>query len=193
MQKYHKIRSPFNRDPVTNKLVKGSWSLSELDYLQNNQWVGSEKVDGTNIRVMWNGKEVSFNGKTDNAQLHMDLIKKLQEIFVPQTPLFAEKFGESQVCLYGEGYGAGIQKGGVYRQDKNFVLFDVWIDDIWLERGNVEGVAEMLGIDVVPVVKTGTLNELIEYIETSPNSTWGDFSMEGIVARRSHYSQAPIG
>ena len=185
MQQYHKIYSPFVRDEVTNKLKKGEYSRPEFEYLKDQRWYGTEKVDGTNIRIMWNGESVILGGKSDNAQLHSDLVRTLNDKFctISQRQLFAEKFGTKEVCFYGEGYGAGIQSGGGYRQDKSFVLFDVWIDGVWLNIGNVKGIAESFGMDVCPTVAEGTLDELITYVESRPKSTWGDFEMEGVVAR----------
>lgn len=185
MKEYHKIYSPFVRDEVTNKLKKGEWSRPEFEYLKEKTWYGTEKIDGTNIRIMWNGKDVVIGGKTDNAQLSTDLLNILSQQFatIEKRKIFAEKFGEKNVCFYGEGYGAGIQKGGCYRKDKGFILFDVWIEDIWLNIGNVKGIAETFGMDTVPNVIEGTLEELIAFVEGKPKSTFGDFEMEGIVAR----------
>jgi len=181
----------FKREMKNNgKIIIGEWSLPEFEYMKNNEWVFTEKVDGTNIRVMWNGKSVIFGGKTDNAQLPMDLITALQNMFdnTPKRKLFADIFplkeGEqTEVCLYGEGYGAGIQKGGIYRPDKSFVLFDVLVGKYWLQREDVENIASKLGIDIVPVVGIGTLEQGIELVRKGMKSNWGDFISEGIVAR----------
>ena len=86
--------------------------------------------------------------------------------------------------LYGEGYGAGIQKVGVnYRPDKDFVLFDVRVGRWWLQRQDVEGIASMLGLDVVPVVGRSTLFDAIDIVREGIRSAWGDFQAEGVVAR----------
>jgi hypothetical protein len=191
MNEYHKIQSMFKRDmPNGGKMLIGEWTTPEFEYLKDNRWVFTEKVDGTNIRVMWNGKAVSFGGKTDNAQLHMDLIIALQNMFdgTPRRKLFADTFSskegeETQVCFYGEGYGAGIQKGGTYRPDKSFVLFDIKIGNWWLQRKDVEEIASTFGIDIVPIVGEGTLEEGMELVRAGMKSTWGDFTSEGIVAR----------
>ncbi len=112
MKEYHKIYSPFIRDEVTNKLKKGEWSRPEFGYIKDLTWYATEKIDGTNIRVMWDGENVTINGKTDNAQLPTDLIVNIQNLFctIQKRGLFAEKFKDKKVCFYGEGYGAGIQK-----------------------------------------------------------------------------------
>ena len=89
-------------------------------------------------------------------------------------------------CLYGEGYGPKIQKGGGnYRADQDFVLFDVKVGDFWLQRGDVEDVAKKLGLDVVPIIGEGTLAEMVELARQGFKSRWGDFIAEGIVARPS--------
>lgn len=183
MKEYHKIETIFERDMVTNKLVEGSFRKPEFEYLANLKWIGTEKVDGTNIRIMWDGVDIKIGGKTDNAQIHKDLITRLEELFFTKKEVFIEKFGEKQVCLYGEGYGAGIQNGGKYKSTKDFVLFDVLIDGYWLDRGNVQGIADMFGVDIVPIIKEGTLYELVDMVKSGFKSNWGDFVAEGIVAR----------
>ena len=167
-------------------LLEGDYSLPEFDYLKNNTWVFTEKVDGTNIRVMWDGKEIDFGGKTDNAQIPAFLVKKLQDRFLPQAEKFVEKFGVEPpgVCLYGEGYGAKVQKGGGrYRQDQDFVLFDMKIGEWWLKREDVEDVAKFFELDIVPIIGEGTLMEMIDKVKNGFNSMWGNFLAEGIVAR----------
>src|SRR5215467_6984325 len=111
MKEYTKIQTIFKRDE-RRRIVEGSYTLPEFEYLKDNIWVFTEKVDGTNIRVMWNANEHSlkFGGKTDQAQIPVTLLYRLQEIF--KESLLAEIFPETDVCLYGEGYGAKIQKGG---------------------------------------------------------------------------------
>ncbi len=186
MKEYHKIQTVFLRDPETKfkTLLEGQYSIPEFEYLKDNQWQFTEKVDGTNIRVMWDGAgTITFGGKTDSAQIPAFLVTKLNERFLPQRERFAAKF-DNAICLYGEGYGAKIQKGGGnYRQDQDFVLFDVKIGDWWLQRKDVEDVAKYLELDIVPVIGSGTLQDLVGRVRTGFKSDWGNFSAEGIVAR----------
>jgi hypothetical protein len=96
-----------------------------------------------------------------------------------------------KVVLYGEGYGAGIQSGGVYRPDKSFRLFDVLVDDQWwLSWENVEDIAKKLDIKTVTFLGFWTLEQIIANVkegvpsnvalEDSGNST---HIAEGIVGR----------
>ena len=60
------------------------------------------------------------------------------------------------IALYGEGYGARIQKGGGdYRRDGgvSFRLIDVLVGGTWLRRADVEDAAKQLGIEPVPLMR----------------------------------------
>ena len=189
--KYHKILSLFKRNMEGDKkFIIGEWTTPELKYLKDNDWIWTEKIDGTNIRVIWNGKEVVFTGRSDEAQLYTPLILRLQELFMPinAKEKWAEIFGteeNTEVVLYGEGCGAKIQKGGgnYNPNGMDFVMFDVAINRLYLERENVEDIASKFGVKVVPIIGHGTLEEAIEMTKKGFKSQWGDFTAEGIVAR----------
>lgn len=186
---YTKITGPFERftepGPNRNKLIPGRWSCREFDVLQNAQWMFTEKVDGTNVRVFWDGHKPTFGGRTAEAQMPTKLLAILQEMF--QEELLEQTFGGTQAILFGEGYGAGIQKGGVYRPDPSFVMFDVAVPRVtggywWLERASVADIGFKMGVDVIPLVYTGTLNEGIDIVRQGFRSTWnGNHVAEGLV------------
>jgi len=172
VSEYHKIQTVYKRDPETKfkTLLEGDYSLPELEYLKDNSWVFTEKVDGTNIRINCWGEDreyaVTFGGKTDNAQIPAFLVTQLERLFHYSKirEAIADSFPDGAV-LYGEGYGPKIQKGGGnYRDDQSFVLFDVKVGEWWLQRKDVEAIAEKLMIDVVPIVGTGTLLEMVDIV-----------------------------
>ena len=183
MKKYSKIQTLFKRDPATKHktLLEGEFSLPEFEYLQDSKWIFTEKVDGTNIRVMWDTEAIRFGGRTDNAQIPTFLYDKLNEMFTVD----AFKVFEHPICLYGEGYGAKIQKGGGnYIPDGvSFVLFDVLVDEWWLQRKDVEDIAGKLGLEIVPTLGHGDLHDMVDEVSLGFDSKWGEFQAEGIVAR----------
>jgi len=181
MTEYFKIESLYNRDDKTHKFKVGEFRLPEFQYLYKNDWLFTEKVDGTNIRVIWDGENVIFGGRTDNAQMPTFLNYRLLELF----PKKKFKIFDCPVCLYGEGYGAKIQKGGGnYKADGvNFVLFDVRIGEWWLKWMDINDIANKLQIDVVPVCGIGSLDKAEEMVRGGFDSAWGDFKAEGLVCR----------
>ena len=184
MHEYHKIQTVYKRDPETKykTLLEGEWSMPEFGYLADNRWVFTEKVDGTNIRVMWNGIDRKFGGRTERSQFPGGLLDVLDTMF--PVGLLERQFGADPACLYGEGYGAGIQKGGGnYRPDKSFVLFDVRVGDWWLQRDDVVDIGGSLGVETVPILVGGTLADLVGLVSDGFESQWGGFQAEGVVAR----------
>lgn len=150
----------------------------------SNYFSKSILVHNTNIRIEWDGINITFGGKTENAQIPQQLVNNLNLTFLPKKSLFVDIFKESNVTLFGEGVGNKIQKGGGnYRQDQGFVLFDIRIDNWWMNRDVVNGIADQLGIEYVPKIGEGTLLEMVEFTRKGFNSQWGNFIAEGIVAR----------
>ena len=181
MTEYHKIQSIFKRDMTSKRktLIEGEWTLPKFEYLAGNAWAFTEKVDGTNIRVIFKDGGVTFGGRTEDAQIPAKLVERLNERFLPLAVKFGEVFADGSAVLYGEGYGAKIQKGGGnYRADQDFVLFYVRVGDLWLQRSDVEDVAQKLGIDVVPIIGEGTLHDAIASAKSGIVSMWGDFHAE---------------
>lgn len=187
MKEYHKIETLFKRDPKTKKLIVGEYTNETVEYLKDNVWQFTEKVDGTNIRVYWDGHKVSFGGRTDNAMIPAHLINKLNDLFSGEVneQLFEQKFGDMPVELFGEGYGPKIQSGGAYRDDVDFILFDVMINDAYLKRESVEDIANYFGINVVPVLLEGTIQDGIDYVMNNLKSTIAvnGADLEGVVGR----------
>lgn len=186
MQTYNKIETVFNRDTEgTKRLIIDSYRNETVKYLKDNIWQFTEKIDGTNIRVHWDGHNIEFGGRTDKAQIPNHLLTKLKELFgtLEVEELFEQTFGEKDVILFGEGYGAKIQNGGEYRSDVSFILFDVMINGNYQSREWVEQTAKMFGIDIVPIVLEGTILDGIYYVMSHPHSTIGNAMMEGVVGR----------
>ena len=191
---YPKIDTLFERyedfTVATNKMKKPVFATIS-------EWDVTEKVDGTNIRVMFEpavpesaagfyaGKPplVYFGGRTNNANTPVDLLAALDKMFPAEK--LADHF-QTPVTLYGEGYGAGIQKvGKLYRPDKSFILFDVLIDNKWwLDTMQVREVAGSLGINCVPYLGRMTLPVLINLVKCGfPSELNESLISEGIVAR----------
>ena len=187
MKEYNKIETIYERDVNgTKKLIEGKFRNETVEYLANNEWEFTEKIDGTNIRIYWDGHKITFGGRTDRASIPAHLVNKLTELFLNEETeqLFEQKFGATEVILFGEGYGVKIQAcGGDYRPDVGFILFDVLIAGNYQSRESVEDIAKAFNLEVVPIVLRGTIQQAVDFIKTNPNSTIGKAKMEGVVGR----------
>lgn len=197
MKEYHKIQTVFHRSPESNykQLMEGVFALPEFELLKDIEWTWTEKIDGTNIRIIWDGFNVRFGGKTDNAQIPTFLLKVLQDTFT--TEKMSQQFGKGynekdekiNVCLYGEGFGAKIQNGGNYIPDRtDFILFDVKIDSWWLTRESIEDIANKLELKIVPIIGKGKLLEAVEFVKQGYKSTIAhnkDYIAEGLIMKPS--------
>ena len=87
--------------------------------------------------------------------------------------------------LYGEGYGAGIQRGGYYREDVAFIGFDVKVNDMYLLRAQRDEIFNKLGADIVPYIGQFTIDEAIEFVKKGFNSKIAkkEHLAEGLVLR----------
>lgn len=183
MSEYHKIETLYERDEATFKVKPGV--LKNRVYGIVNPWRWTEKVDGTNIRCIWRDGNLTFGGKTDNAQIHADLIKWLYE-HVSATKL-AEIFPGAPAVIYGEGYGAGIQRGGGYSPEKRFIVFDVLVGDKWwVSDENIRDIATKLGLDTVPDFGEMTLADATEFVRAGFKSRCAvdpNLDAEGLVGR----------
>jgi ATP-dependent RNA circularization protein (DNA/RNA ligase family) len=185
MSEYHKIETLYERDDATHRL-KPELILKNRVYGIIKLWVWTEKIDGTNIRVIWKDGKLTFGGRTDNAQIHADLVKWLYEHITPDALKAAFPEDVTDAVVYGEGYGAGIQKGGgLYSATKQFIVFDVKVGDWWLSDENMRDVASKLGLEAVPLIGEMTLEDATEKVRTGFKSilNGGQAQAEGMVGR----------
>lgn len=142
-------------------------------------------VHNCNIRLDWDGYNLVFKGRSDNAQIPPALLAYLETRFDDGfVERLESEFGNTEVTLYGEGFGAGIQKGGgLYRKTPEFILFDVRVGEWWLERDNIVDIADKFDIQRVPVVARGRIMDGLVYVARGFNSVIADEERlaEGIV------------
>lgn len=193
--KYQKINTLFKRDEK-NLIIPTEFCQEEFGYLKDLKWECTEKIDGTNMRVIitpiysqtylenanvfvdsFAEFKIEIKGKSDEAVVPKHLMDKMQKIFTKGKiyDAFAEHYilndgnfekNLNPIILYGEGYGAKIQKGGNYiSNDVDFILFDVKVGDMWLLRYSCEEIAKTLNINIVPFVGLMTIPEAIEYVK----------------------------
>ncbi len=196
---YHKINALYNRwrkgfDPLdtlpTGKkfgdFKDGEFACPEFEYLFNNQWVWSEKLDGTNIRIYANWSEdygihtFEVKGKAEDSNIPKDLLVWINNYIDENAKNITNALTGKNVLLYGEGVGTGIQKAGKHYGSQHFKLFDVNINGFWLKKEAVKDIADKINLETI-TTWVGTVQEAIDKVKTLPKSSFGDFVVEGYV------------
>jgi len=156
--KYNKIQNLFKRSPETHGIAPYLFGNEAIEFLLNAQWIVQEKIDGTNTRIIWDGNRVTFGSKNtlDTSNLQGKLRVFLEENY--GTPEFEQiieqKFGDTPITIYGEGYGHKIQNGGEYFPESNegkneFVGFDVRVEGHYVSADDTRAILSDLGIPIV--------------------------------------------
>lgn len=181
MKEYQKIETLYTFDSEIKRFRKEFYNPI-VEYLKDCKWFGTEKIDGTNIRILWNGHSFEFGGRTDNAEIPKAVMKILTETFnYDMEVLFEQKFGEKETMLFMEAYAGKIQNGA-YEGTENIIGFDIMIGDIYLDKTVSKQIFEELGLKFVPVLKFNNLQECIDYVYNNKQSIIQPQSkMEGLV------------
>lgn len=196
---YPKIETLFERDAKTFSVVPGEFKNRAYSLLKTWRW--TEKINGTNTRVMFAPEftqfdgavgcdrifpgKVTIGGRTDNAVMPADLVQGILDIVTVEK--MAAAF-QNPVILYGEGYGGKIQSGMGYSEKKKFILFDVLVDgQWWLDYEQITDIGGKLGLDVVPFIGDWSLEEATEFVKagfmTRIPGAAADKKAEGLVGR----------
>ena len=188
---YPKINSLWKRELDTGRkyLIADEYACEEFKNIKT--WRVTEKIDGTNIRIIYRDGVVSIRGRTDDAQIPPKLLTFLQANFNDYTmdkhfPRVKDSDAYPSVILFGEGYGPKIQScGGNYIDSPSFIFFDVHCQGWWLNRDGVADISNKFEMPHVPDLGLMTQEEIINFVKSKPLSTCSikEQVMEGIVAR----------
>lgn len=173
-----------------SKKLTDEFASDALKALQDILWVGTEKIDGTNAGIVWDGHKIGFQGRTEDAAVNAKHFAHLQETFQTEevAQIFEQKFGERPVVLFGELIGGGIQ-GNIYTEKPTFIGFDLLLTEfgeapeVWANQFFKNELCEALGITPAPIVFRGTLRAAIAHVKSLPLSNGGTCIMEGLVLR----------
>lgn len=195
--KYPKINTLFERkytlEQCKQKKVKKNPIqipiISKVEFNFIKSWVIQEKIDGMNIRIFKNGE---IRGRTDESSIPPKLLRYLRELFTPEK--MQEVFGDKDAILFGEGFGTKIQPfGDKYLDYQGFILFDAYINGLWVNIDKIESIASSFGVKSSPYIpckeELGLLhweiNDIIEFVKSRPKSlvSQKELTMEGIVAK----------
>lgn len=201
---YPKITSPFKRTDDKSKTVSTDvWIDDYAKFFGENglPFYATEKVDGTNLNIVYDGNHISYTGHTDKNIWNPEVEEWIKSKF--QTPEFEQmceqRFGENEIKLCGELIGPKIKNNFYRLEDYKFILFDIHNDtsNTWWNREFVEENAKDLNLDIVPLIGDATKfselrleskNTLKEWTYLLKTSVWyskicPSIELEGFVVR----------
>ncbi len=172
---YPKINTFFKRvqeGPDKGKIILDS--ISKNEFLVPCEWIVSEKLNGTNTRIILSEKGIEIKGKTDKAQFNPIVLRGIGEILkhITQDKIdsLLKLYEAEKIILYGETIGELVQgKEWKYnlngREDVDLYIFDVYVmrengKGFWLEIHQIKMVTNELGLKKVPEYGFGTIPEI---------------------------------
>jgi len=197
MKPYPSIETVFTRSKETNRLNFGELRNQANSVIK--KWTISEKIDGTNIRVIFTLSGFEVRGRSDNAQIHPHLVDAVKNLFDHDKVVsyFRAYRGQDlpenwSVTFYGEGYGAGVQKGAMYSASKRFRCFDLMLgEDWWVDDDEMRRVCSDIDIPTAPhlgyfdsiPVTLADLKQLIPFSLVAQCEAGHEVMAEGVVAK----------
>lgn len=176
------------------------------EILSVKQVVATEKIHGTNFRVffpagMTSIDDVRFGGRNEEFEpgdngfyggrpvlwfkSQPDLLHRMREVFT--------SYGFSDVTVYGEAFGAGIQKGVKYTVDDtvHFRAFDIRVGECFVSYDLFVSLCDSMGLVRVPEIWRGepslaNFDALIEkpsVVGAEQGIADSDNTSEGVVIR----------
>lgn len=191
---YPKFYAPYKRKKDSKYLDLTQPREELLPYMNDKtRWWVSEKLDGTNTRIIWDGYKVDVKGRTSSSQLQGYQNELLRELIQNDNYKFDETFGTQEVTIYGEAFGGKIQKNP-HGVEPQFMVFDINIDGIWLDYQSVEKISKNLGLKYNDHVLFDSWDKVIDiFKDMKKGRDESDEYFEGLVAVPAHMPLTRLG
>jgi len=161
---YHSIENSYRNKEIA------MW-IERFPELEGEEFILQEKIHGSNVQWMFDkngtfslGKrsgmigegENFFNIQNETSSKYMDVISVLRNFAVGS---------KSNLNVYGEWFGEGIQKGVNYGKGKRIMFFDVRVDGTLLPTVAMEDFFSELNIEDMMVPNFGVVTTIKEATE----------------------------
>ena len=191
MKCYPKIETVYRRDMEgSKKLIEGDFRNKTVKMLADFPiWYGTEKLDGTNMQIAWDGHKLTLGGRTENTNIPPHILEYYNSTFNNNETeeIFEQVFGDKPMVLFFEAVGPKIQTFGKHYSDSvKFILLDVYNvnNDSWWPFDGIVDVAIALRVEHKICVCEGSIKDIIGFVKTVPMSSQSahPLPIEGVVA-----------
>lgn len=171
--------------------------VNKAHMLGVHDWVALEKVHGANFQFATDGQMFTVGKRTQNIGQNAfgdydfygcnDIVWGYKPKVFWLVDLHLIK-PEDHIIVYGELFGNGIQKEVKYG-DKDFIAFDIFHNDSWMDWEVVVAACNSAGIPHTPEIGRGTLEQLLDISPSfrsllTPVDHVGDNFSEGFVIKQ---------
>lgn len=154
--------------------------------IPTDNWIVTEKVDGANFSFWCDGEQVKVASRNQFVDGTFYGCQEVIDRIAPKILLFCSDY-DTQIVIYGELYGDGIQKRVNYG-DKSFIAFDVHCvnSNTPVDKEFAIALCERIGIPFAPVLFRGSFEECLAVTNTfkshlTPEFHDGANTAEGVV------------
>ena len=154
-------------------------------------YVATEKLHGCNFQLTFDTKKIQAcrrKGPLNPGEKFYNY----QEI-VERYRTAIESIGEETgpFKIYGELFGGNVQKEIYYQKDVDFIAFDIFYQDRFMDFDKLQEICQKNGIPVVPVLMKGSFVDCVKFniesietvVGTKENPDNRNRIIEGIVVR----------
>lgn len=161
------------------------WEYKDQRFDLINRWVVTEKKDGMSVILSANQENYGIHGRTPTTRFSAE-----QESFMhDQTSAAIGRLGQhpryngKTVDIYAELVGPGAHGNPHNLKELQLYVFDVRINDYWLDWNNLQSVIADAGLESVPLIGVKAMPGIVGMIRGRPQGEY----FEGIVARTDPY------
>ncbi len=161
--------------------IEGIYSNPIFKYLRDCSWLWSEKLDGTNIRIIVPSQEnpdirIKIKGRDDNSSIPQVLIDWILDWIHREDAIIRDSFVNGAI-LFCEGVGENIQKGHLFGM-QHLKLLDIKVGNFWLEKTSIAEIATSLYLDFAPIRLEGTIQDAINFVQGNQRSAFDNGLLE---------------
>jgi hypothetical protein len=180
---YPKIDEIYKRDEKGN-FINGVFSRPEIEYLKDNLWNATEYIDGINIRIIWDKKNITFRGKKDADDIPKNLLNMLHDRFTFK--VFDKELHGVDTIFFCESVGKGIKESEKYLSPSSEIdifLLDTTIVGLWGDDSILEKISQIFNIKIRPIVGVNTLNNILRDLPNIKSKIKNDQIVDGVVCK----------
>lgn len=170
--KYPKMANTYRKDFLTHLTGEGK---------TDGTWIVTEKIHGANFSFWTNGNVVRMAKRTcliaddENfygaLKVREELIRKIKDLFYYLHPV------PKEVAIFGEIFGGSyphpkvdqdpdarkVQRGIYYCPDNKFMIFDIKVDDEFLDFGTMQTHCVFFELPYIGALDTGSFEHCLEH------------------------------